>query len=236
MKKVLFIAMFSLVISGYTFAQEGYGGGINFAYHSSWILNQNAYGDPELDYVNTFHPAFGLQGFYNLRENLGVWMELDFVTIGQKYEDVSNKITRDVRLKYLSIPIMAKYTSSGEIAKFHFMLGPQFSILTKATQDYQKNGAIFPGNKMNLDGVLFAKGAGDIKDRYNKLDVMLTFDLGADIVITDNLFINAGLRANYGFRDINDEAYRLKNAALVYTKSQNAYFGLQVGLNYMIGK
>jgi hypothetical protein len=85
MKKVLFIALISIITSNFLYAQEGFGGGLNFGYHSTWIFNQNAYGDASLDYTATYHPAFGFQGFYNPTDALGVWLELNFVTLGQKY-------------------------------------------------------------------------------------------------------------------------------------------------------
>jgi len=234
MRKVLFISILCIITSSYIYAQKGYGGGIDFAYHSVWILNQNAYGDAELDYIKTFHPSFGIHGFYNPYDVFGVWMELNMVTLGQKYEDVSKSITRNIDLKYLAIPIMAKYTSTGDLARFHFMLGPEFAFLTKATQDYTKNGAKFPGTRKDLDGVTFTKSADDIKDRYTKMDFMLALDIGADISITDFLILNAGLRGNYGFRDINAKAYRLNNAAGVYSASHNSYFGFQVGVSYFL--
>ena len=51
MKKVLFITLVCIITSNFLYAQKGYGGGINFAFHSVWTMNQNAYGDPELDWV-----------------------------------------------------------------------------------------------------------------------------------------------------------------------------------------
>jgi hypothetical protein len=237
MRKVLFIALICIITSNFLYAQKGYGGGLNFAYHSTWIFNQNAYGDPALDYVNTYHPAFGLHGFYNASDNLGVWLELNIVTLGQKYEDVSKLVTRNVELNYLAIPIMAKYTSGGERARFHFMLGPEFSILTSANQEYKKGLGNFIGVKTkDLENKTFVTAAEDISDRYITMDFMLAFDIGADISINDYLIVNAGLRGNYGFRDINAEAVRFKSAAGVYTASNNGYFGLQVGVSYFFSQ
>jgi hypothetical protein len=235
MKKVLFILLGCIITSNFLYAQKGYGGGIDFAFHSVWTMNQNAYGDPELDRVNTFHPAFGIQGFYNLNDNFGVWLELNKATLGQKFEDVAKSITREIKMNYLAIPIMAKYTSGGDVARFHFMLGPELAFLTKATQEYKKGDVNFPGQRNNLDGKIFVIAAEDIKDRYIKMDFMLAFDIGADFSLSKNLILNTGVRANYGFRDINAKAYRMTNAASEYSASHNAYFGLQVGVSYFLG-
>jgi len=237
MKKVVFISLLCIITSNFLYAQKGYGGGLNFAYNITMILNQNTYGDAELDYVNTFHPAIGLQGFYNMSDNFGVWLEINKVTMGQKYEDIPKALNREIKMNYLAIPIMAKYTSAGDMARFHFMIGPELAFLTKATQVYQKNASTYPGDKINLDGIHFDRAAENIKDRYIKMDFMLAFDIGADISITDYLIINAGIRGNYGFRDINAEAYRLKNkdGAGTYSASHNAYGGLQVGVSYFFG-
>jgi hypothetical protein len=234
MKKVLIISIICIITSNFLYAQQGYGGGLNLAYHMVWTLNQNAYGDAELDYINTFHPAFGLNGFYNLSDNFGVWLEIDKATLGQKYEDVAKNITREIKMNYLAIPVMAKYTSGGDVARFHFMIGPELAFLTKATQDYKLGSVNFPGSRNDLDGKSFVKAASDIKDRYIKMDFMLAFDIGADISITDNLILNAGLRGNYGLRDINAEAFRMNNKTGTYTASHNAYYGLQVGISYFL--
>jgi hypothetical protein len=235
MKKVLFITLVCIITSNFLYAQKGYGGGVNFAYHMVWTLNQNAYGDLELDEVSTFHPAFGIHGFYNFSDMIGVWLEINKVTLGQKYEDIPSFIIRDIKMNYLAIPIMAKYTSEGDMARFHFMIGPELAFLTKATQVYQKNGSNYTGTIKNLDGVNFDRAAEDIKDRYIKMDFMLAFDIGADISLTENLILNGGVRANYGFRDINAEAYRMNNKTGTYTATHNTYFGLQVGVSYFLG-
>ena len=235
MKKVLFATILCIITSNILYAQQGYGGGLNLAYHSVWILNQNTYGESELDYVNTFRGAIGIQGFYNFSDMLGVWLEVNKVTLGQNYEDIPKAINREIKMNYLAIPIMAKYTSAGNVARFHFMIGPELAFLIKATQLYQKNGSKYSGTLTNLDGVPFDRAAEDITDRYKKVDIMLAFDIGADISITDNLILNGGLRANYGFTDINAEAYRMPdNTTGEYSASHNAYFGFQAGLSYFI--
>jgi hypothetical protein len=236
LKKLLFASLICLVTSNLLYAQKGYGGGLNIAYHSVWTLNQNTYGESDLDYVNTFRGAIGIQGFYNFSDMLGVWMEINKVKLGQKYEDIPKGLNREIKMNYIAIPVMAKYISSGDVARFHFMIGPEFAFLTKASQVYQKNGSTYSGTLTNLDGVPFDRAAEDITDRYNKVDIMLAFDIGADISITDNLILNGGLRANYGFTDINAEAYRIPNGSGEYSASHNAYFGFQAGLSYFLEK
>ena len=236
MKKIAVFALLFFVGSSFLYAQKGVGFGLNFAYHSIWTLNQSAYGDAELDEVTTFHPAFGVQGFYNLTDFFGVNVEFNKVMLGQKYEDVAKSITREIKLNYWAVPILAKLAFGGDKAKFHFMIGPELAFLTKASQTYKLGTANFPGSTKDLDGKSFVKAAEDVKDRYEKMDVMLAFDLGADIKITDIILLNAGLRANYGFKDINATAYRIKNVKGDYTASQNAYFGLQLGVSYFIGR
>lgn len=234
MKKILFISLLCFITSNFLYAQKGYGGGVNFAYHSVWILNQSAYGDLEHNEIKTYHPAFGLHGFYNPYDAFGVWMELNFITLGQKYEGAKSQ-TRDIELKYIAIPIMAKYTGKGDMVRFHFMLGPELAFLTKATQDYNMGTSGNAVSRKDLDGKTFVKTATDIKDRFVKMDFMLAFDIGADISINEFLLVNAGLRANYGFRDINAKAYRIPNFDNVYTASHNMYFGFQVGVSYLFG-
>jgi len=95
----------------------GVSGGIT----NVWIVNQNFYGEPEIDYA----PKMGYAGLftlgYNITESLSIMTELQYSLQGQKYDGkqtgqitINNfdydfrDVKRDIDLRYLNIPLFFK--------------------------------------------------------------------------------------------------------------------------------
>jgi hypothetical protein len=73
-----------------------------------------------------------------------------------------------------------------------------------------------------------------ITDRFTSYDIFARLDLGVDITIVKNLFINTGLSFAYGLTDINAKDWRMNNSAGNYNPSHNAAVGFNVGINYCL--
>jgi hypothetical protein len=114
------------------------------------------------------------------------------------------------------------------------MAGPQVNLLLSATQEYYKHGSIYdepvPGEWTKPTKI----GESTITDRYNSLDVMGRLDLGIDIKLIENLFINVGATMAYGFLDINATDWQINDKSGNYNPSHNLYGGINCGINYVL--
>lgn len=242
MKKILSILALILCINLTSFSQKGHelilgvGGSIS----SVWIMNQNFYGEPELNYAPKMGYAGSLNLGYNFTENFSIGTEVQYSIQGQKYEDkqtmegVKYDAARDITTTYLNIPLFFKYAFGTSGTKFRFMAGPQFGKLLDATQTYTRNGTTMGTDAVDLEGNTFKTDAKNIKDRFEVYDIGIALDVGADIHLSDKFFISPGFRMNYGFNDINAEAFRINDLDGEYSPSHNVWGGLYISINYKI--
>jgi hypothetical protein len=243
MKKITTIAMGLLIlVSLNSRAQKGKEIilGVGGAFTTVWILNQNFYGEPEVDYAPKTGYAGSLNLGYNFTKNISALTELQYSLQGQKYDGDQNnqKTLRDIDLRYFNIPLFFKYAFGSGGTKFRFMAGPQIGFLLEANQEYTRDGNSFSYEvtKTNVQGesIKFRPGAGNITDRFKKNDFSLVLDIGADIHISDFFYINAGIRGNYGLTQINADSYRILNSDNEYPASTNLWGGIYVGINYKL--
>ena len=234
MRKTFAVILILASVAG--FGQKGMYLGIGGFVGSSGIVNQNAYGNPELDYEFPFSYGFSLNVGYGITDNIGAKMEIGYARLGQKYSDVrgDTSFTRDIQTGYLTVPVLFKYNSAGKTARFYFCAGPEFAFLLSAEQEYLADGSQYNRTMTNLDGETFNVGDPDIQDRVSSIDIMARVDMGVDISLTGNLILNAGLTMNYGLTDLNAPAYRLEDYSGNYNPSHNFYGGITMGLNYRI--
>lgn len=243
MKKYVTI-IFAFILLGHfnSMAQKGKEliMGVGGAITSTWIMNQNFYGEPEVDYAPKMGYAVSFNFGYNFTENISVLTELQYSLQGQKYEGKQNidgvkyEVKRDIDLRYFNIPLLFKYAFGTEDVKFRFLAGPQIGILLEATQDYTRDGQKTGSGLIDLDGNPFIPYASNVTDRFEHLDFSMVVDIGADIHVSDKFYVSAGLRGNYGFTDINAAAYRLQDLDREYTPSKNVWGGLYVSINYKL--
>lgn len=214
--------------------------GANGALTSVVIMNQNFYGEPEVDYAPKIGYAASFNLGYNFSESLGIMGEIQYSLQGQKYEGKQSfggntyEVKRDIDLRYLNIPLFFKFSSGDKLVRFRFLVGPQLGILLDATQEYTRSGEKIGTKVYNNDGELFTTDANDIKDRFDKYDFGFAGDVGADFHVSDVLCLTAGLRGNYGFRDINARAYRIDDLDGEYAPSHNVWGGFYFGILYKI--
>jgi len=229
-----FVAM--LLFAGNVMSQQLYFG-LSGTGLSPVITNQNNYGLPfEMDYVFTMGGGGNVNIGYDFNNHLGLKLEVGWAKLGQKYSDTyyDTLYTRNIKLNYLQIPLLFKFRSGGDVAKFYIMAGPQLNMLLSASQEYLKGGVRYDSIKGWILPVKI--GEETITDRFNKIDIMGRIDLGVDIVLSPNLFLNMGITMAYGFTDINAAAYRnpVNNPTYTYNASHNLYGGFNFGINYSI--
>ncbi len=238
MKKTLTLLLFVTLLGiGPLMSQKQLYFGLSGTGLSSVITNQNNYGLPfEMDYKLTFGAGGNVNIGFDFSKHAGLKLEIGFAKLGQKYEDnyKDTAYTRNVKLNYLQIPLMFKYRTGGEKAQFYLMAGPQFNILTSATQEYLKGGKIFNDPVSGEWAEPQTYGQESITDRYNSLDILGRLDIGTDITLASNLFLNIGLSLGYGLMDINADDWQIKDHTGNYNASHTIYGGLNLGLNYRI--
>ncbi len=97
-----------------------------------------------------------------------------------------------VSLTYLKFPLMATYTSTNTKGPiFKAMLGPQIGYLISASDKAEGRGISYTGTTLT-----------SATDRYNSIDVALVIGAGADFRINKKLYLNTGLRLEFGLLDI----------------------------------
>jgi hypothetical protein len=235
MKKIILLSLILLVTTPLaSLAQKQLYFGMAGTFTTTWITNQNIYGQPELNYKLTGGYCVNLNIGFDFNKHIGLKTEVGYALLGQGYDgkQYDTATTRKVRLKYLQIPLLFKYRTSGKTAQFYILAGPQFNILLSAKQDYKRGDVkppVYHNPEIDKD---IDVGAEDIKDRYNSLDIFARIDFGVDISIIENLFLNVGITAAYGLMDINASDWQLKDNSGNYTPSHNIYGGINFGLCY----
>jgi hypothetical protein len=234
--KKVFSAFLALLLltSMPALAQIGLYFGLAGTVQSTWITNQNNYGLPDMDYLSTFGGGINLNAGYDFTNHLGMKIEFGYGKFGQRSSDyrVDSTFTRDSKLNYLMIPILFKYRTEGNIAKFYVAIGPQFNILLSANQKYLLNSYSYKDTLESVSGEKFQVGNEEIKERFSAMDIIARLDLGLNFTITKHIFVEVGLKLGYGLIDLNATDYRLKDHSGAYHPSHNVFGGLTAGLNY----
>ncbi len=88
-KHILFLSVFVLIIGSKSMAQKGKEliFGVGTALTSTWIMNQNFYGEPEVDYAPKIGYAVSFNFGFNFTENISALTEVQYSLQGQKYDD-----------------------------------------------------------------------------------------------------------------------------------------------------
>lgn len=237
MKKLILILSVIFVFPLFSVSQSSMNFGVNGTYFTSWMINQNIYGLPEMEYDLKLSYGGMFNATYNINNNIGLQFEFDYSLRGQNYDGFQNKIpaSREITLTYYEIPILFKYMGKGSKLRFRFLAGPYFGMLKAAEQEYLLNGQD-PNYYITPIGSTDTVKASepDILDRFNKSDIGVILDVGADIILSENLFLNAALRFNYGFKDVNIAEWQIKNQKGEYDATTNFSGGVVIGINYKI--
>lgn len=247
-------------------AQQGIHFGFHGQMNSIWILNQNNYEFSEMDYEYKYGPLGGITLGYNFEDNLGVQVEFNYAQMGQDYSDIMKDFgpTEDpskpdfktkvltyryVDVNYLQVPVLFKYMEGDtkDAIKYQLLAGLQFNYLISADQRYTADvtntdpdvQVDVPQNVGPQSGVPDFIGVGNLvamEDYFQRFDIGLLLDVGADIYVNDNLYFSPAFRGYYGFFDMNAKETRNLQPAQgenKYQASHNAFVGFSLGINFM---
>jgi hypothetical protein len=199
--------------------------------NTSFIVNQNAYGNGELDYATTFGLTAGLGASYYLTYTWGFSAAISWAKLGQNYSGLqsSGDATRKVKLNYLCIPLLAMRKIGSVKKHTWFGFGPELMFLTGAKQEYhRKNGGPLPKPDFMKEGLT------DIKERFSPVDVALKISLNKIYDVYQNrnyrLFFSANMAM--GLVDMNKKSWHTPNMHGVYAGSHNFYMGITAAVMY----
>jgi hypothetical protein len=236
MKKIAHFLIFILVYLGSSgiYAQKAKSlwfdvcAGIN----TSLIINQNAYGNGELDYATTFGFTGGPGTSYLLSDNWGINTSLTWSKLGQNYSgsQSSADAIRKVKLNYLELPLLAMHRIKGTKNPTWIAFGPEFMFLAGAKQDYHREN---DGSELPKP-LTMVEGNTDIIDRFNPVDIGLNISLKKIYDLYENSKLRLVVTANMaiGLTDMNSKEWQTPNMKGDYSGSHNFYLGIKAGLMY----
>lgn len=209
MKKLLIILVF---VAGFSFqlnAQEGFFGGIHYAFNSTWLMNSQVFDDARMD-VDVPHGSYwGLAVGYQVNYAVGFIAEFNFNTMSQKYYgDIDYLIGSEVNpynakttLKTTEIPVLLKL---GNVS--YFEVGPVFQFLNSAnyTRTFDQEVGSFPTGVYHENLYSFQNlDEENVKSYFAGNGVAIAMGFGSDIELAnDALFLNIGVRFQYTLTDM----------------------------------
>jgi hypothetical protein len=201
--------------------------------NSNWILNQNAYGNPEMEYATTFGPTGGVGVSYFYNRQWGYNGSVFLSKIGQNYagDQAGAAATRKVKLTYLEVPLLIMAQVPNMQNSTWFAFGPDVMILINAKQDYSRDG----GNSLpNPDGM----ATGNVKDRFKRADIALNISMNQmyNLNYSRRAMFLFSINSSVGITDINKPEWQIPNVHGIYGKSRNFYIGIKAGLMFKIAR
>ena len=198
--------------------------------NSNWILNQNAYGNPEMAYAPSFGFTGGVGASYFMSKKWALNGSVLLSKLGQKYsgEQAGANAEREVTLHYLEVPLL--FMRKIPFMKFPTWIsaGPDFMILLKANQKYSREDG--GENLPNPEGM----AEGDITERFKPLDVALNISLNRMFYVNyfKSIMLLVSANSSFGLLDMNSAEWQILNTHSVYAASHNFYIGFKVGLMF----
>jgi hypothetical protein len=197
-----------------------------------WIMNQNAYGNPEMNYATSFGFTESLGVSYFVTDQWAFGTSVGLTKIGQNYSGIQSmgEADRKVNLLYIELPLMLmRKLSMGYNNPTWLALGPDFMILARANQEYSRTG----GDPLpNPEGMAYA----NITNRFKPVDIAIRFAInqmyGLEFENSDKLNFLLSLNSAIGLTDINSQPYQTENTHNDYSASHNFYVGLKAGIMF----
>ena len=203
----------------------------NIGLNSDWILNQNAYGNQELDYGTKFGLNASLGLNYYLNAEYGFSTGVGIGNFGQNYqgEQAGAKATRKVNLNYVQVPLFAMKQLCDPHHPCWLTFGPQLMFLTSGKQTYSREeGSSLPNPEYLPEGKI------DVTKWYKPFDLMLNlvFTNLYYMRTNDKVRMMLSFNAAMSLLDINAKEYQIPNVHDEYNASRNFYIGVQWGFMF----
>lgn len=199
--------------------------------NSNWILNQNAYGNPEFEYATSFGFSGGMGITYFQQKRIGYNGSILLTQMGQNYSGVQAEgdAERKVKLTYIEVPLLMMKNIPYTRYPTWIAFGPDILILVNANQAYSRaGGRPLPYPEGMIDG--------NVKERYKPVDFGLSFSFNRMVsldYLRKSMFLFS-INSMVGLTDINSSEWQLPNMHDVYGRSHNFYIGMKIGMMFKI--
>lgn len=260
-----FLLCVCLAIASISQAQVSVHVGLTTAYNATFVLDNGLSEAPRYRSQMTYNWApVGLNVGVDLSRGFGLSLESIMARQGQVYEiiDIADKVVgqRNIQYESLQIPLLMRFMSKGNSAvRGNFNLGPQLSILTRAseiiqysasTQTFPKGATLPPGASdvvMRPDGSVTAtvpaQGAKELAskeaDSFKNTEFQIAAAFGLDIDLARHLYLSVQARGNYSITDTRNgdviDALKQGTTSDVFGKRANLMLGVQTGLHFVFG-
>ena len=201
--------------------------------NSTWMINQNAYGNPEFEYSTSFGLTGGLGATYFYQRHWGFNGSLLLSKLGQSYSGVQagGDADRKISLTYMEIPLMMMKDLRGMLYPTWISFGPEVMILLNATQEYTRVGGRDMAYQDRME-------SANVKDRYKIADVALAFSVNRmyNLDYFRKMMLLFSLNTSIGLTDINAKDWQIPNTHDVYAGSHNFYIGFKVGMMFKVAR
>lgn len=201
--------------------------------NSTWLINQNAYGNPEFEYSTSFGLTGGLGATYFYKKHWGLNGSILLSKFGQSYRGVQSggDADRRISLTYIEIPLLLMKDIPGMLYPTWISFGPDFMILKNATQKYTREGGRDLAYPERME-------SANVKDRYKMADVALTFSVNRmyNLDYLRKMMFLFSVNTTVGLTDINAKEWQIPNTHDIYAGSHNFYIGMKVGMMFKVAK
>lgn len=219
MKKTIIMSFFAAVAAIGTVntanAQKGFYIGIQGAQNVSAMFNKDDADNDKFDYKATNAETFGVSGGYNFNKHMGVAAEAMYSIEGQRFE--LNNVEFTKRLSYIKIPVLFTYNTNPEAkVMLTAKAGPQLGILMDAKLKDGNHDVLIDDTKDNYKSITFGAMAG----------------VGARVNLAKNLFLDAGLRFDGNFANIEEDQPVAVEGSTTRANTYNFNAGVEVGVKY----
>ena len=236
-KKILsYIIILILLFSVRANAQQVHSLWINAVsgLNSSWIINQNAYGNPEFEYSTTFGLTGGIGATYFYKRHWGFNGSILLTQMGQNYSGYQGGADADrkVKLSYIEVPLLYMKDIPGSQFPTWISFGPDVLILLDADQQYSRS----EGGR----DLIFEEGMidGNVKARYKPVDVAISFSVNRmyNLDYLKKMMFLFSVNTALGLTDINSTEWQKPNTHDIYAGSHNFYIGFKVGMMFKVAR
>lgn len=246
--------------------------GATSAYNASFVLDEGLSKDPRYHSVRTYRLApVGLAVGLDLTPGFGISLESVYARQGQVFDiigQVNNVIRqvgeRNISLDYVQLPLLLNFlNSSNARVRANFMIGPQFSFLTKGLEIYQQTqtatfilpvGTKLPAGSTNYDAQTRAytlaantqtiastenTNPNNPIENFKQAQFGLTTALGLNVDLGRLVYLSSQIRANYSITDTRNEEFiqqiRNGNTGDIFGRRANLLVGVQLGVHVVFG-
>jgi len=201
--------------------------------NSHWLINQNMYGNQEVEYSTAFGLTGGLGMTYFYKRYWGFNGSLMVTPMGQNYSgyQAGADANRKINLLYMEVPLLLMKEIPHMQYPTWISFGPDVLILLDANQEYSRVGGTDLPYPERIE-------TANVKDRYKPVDVALNFSVSRmyNLDYFRKMMLLFSVNTAVGLTDITSKDWHYANTHGEYKGSHNFYIGIKAGMMFKVKK